>query len=83
MFFWSLAGFALAAIERTRGLYFKGLAMFTTRQIASKVNTAVVSLSVGCMMLVFSLTVFSSGVVLARARTSQYGSETPWRPETV
>ena len=41
LFFWSLAGFALAAIERTRGIYFKGLAKFTTRQIASKVNTAV------------------------------------------
>lgn len=67
LFFWSLAGFALAAIERTRGIYFKGLAMFTTRQIASKVNTAFVSLSVVCIMLFFSLTVFSTGMGLARA----------------
>ena len=67
LFFWSLAGFALAAIERTRGIYFKGLAMFTTRQIASKVNTAFVSLSVVCITLFFSLTVFSTGMGLARA----------------
>ena len=67
LFFWSLAGFALVAIERTRGIYFKGLAMFTTRQIASKVNTAFVSLSVVCIMLFFSLTVFSTGMGLARA----------------
>lgn len=67
LFFWSLAGFALAVIERTRGIYFKGLAMFTMRQIASKVNTAFVSLSVVCVMLFFSLTVFSTGMGLARA----------------
>ena len=67
LFFWSLAGFALAVIERTRGVYFKGLAMFTMRQIASKVNTAFVSLSVVCIMLFFSLTVFSTGMGLARA----------------
>ena len=41
--------------------------MFTTRQIASKVNTAFVSLSVVCIMLFFSLTVFSTGMGLARA----------------
>ena len=67
LFFWSLAGFALAVIERTRGVYFKGLAMFTMRQIASKVNTAFVSLSVVCIMLFFSLAVFSTGMGLARA----------------
>ena len=67
LLFWSLAGFALAVIERTRGIYFKGLAMFTMRQIASKVNTAFVSLSVVCIMLFFSLTVFSTGMGLARA----------------
>ncbi len=67
LLFWSLAGFAIAVIERTRGVYFKGLMMFTMRQIASKVNTAFVSLSVVCVMLFFSLTVFSTGMGLARA----------------
>ena len=66
LFFWSLAGFALALLERTRGIYFKGLAMFTMRQIASKVNIAFMSLSVVCIMLFFSLTVFSTGMGLAR-----------------
>ncbi len=61
LFFWSAASFAVAVLERTRGVYFKGLAMFTTRQIASKVNTAFLSLSVVCVMLFFSLTVFSTG----------------------
>ena len=64
VFFWAVAGFVIALIERTRGVYFKGLAMFTTRQIASKVNTAFLSLSVVCVMLFLSLTVLSTGVGL-------------------
>lgn len=67
LLFWSLAGFAIAVIERTRGVYFRGLMMFTMRQVASKVNTAFVPLSVVCVMLFFSLTVFSTGMGLARA----------------
>lgn len=61
LFFWSAAGFAVAALERTPGVYFRGLAMFTTRQVASKVNTAFLSLSTVCVMLFFSLAVFSTG----------------------
>ena len=76
LFFWSLAGFALAVIERTRGVYFKGLAMFTTRQIASKVNTAFLSLSVVCVMLFFSLTVFSTGMGLTRVFTGDIEDST-------
>lgn len=69
LFFWSAAGFALIVVERTRGVYFKGLAMFTMRQIASKVNTAFLSLSVVCVMLFFSLTVFSTGTGLVSVFT--------------
>ena len=69
LFFWSAAGFALIVVERTRGVYFKGLAMFTMRQIASKVNTAFLSLSVICVMLFFSLTVFSTGAGLVSVFT--------------
>lgn len=61
LFFWSVAGFVLAVLERTRGVYFRGLAMFTMRQIASKVNTAFLSLSVVCVLLFFALTVSSVG----------------------
>lgn len=69
LFFWSMAGFVIAVVERTRGVYFRGLAMFTTRQIASKVNTAFLSLSVVCVMLFFSLTVFSTGAGLVQLFT--------------
>ncbi len=63
--FWSLAGFALALIKRLRGAYFKGLAMFTMRQIASKVNTAFLSLWAVTVLLFFALTIFSGGIGIA------------------
>ena len=65
LFFWSVSGFVLMLIQRTRGIYFKGLAMFTMRQIASRVNTAFVSLWVVCVLLFLSITIFSTGMGMA------------------
>lgn len=64
LFFWSLAGFAVAVLTRLRGVYLRKLSLFTVRQIASKVNTAFLSLWAVCVLLFFSITVFSSGMGL-------------------
>lgn len=64
LFFWSLAGFAIAVLTRLRGIYLRKLNLFTVRQIASKVNTAFLSLWAVCVLLFFSITVFSSGMGL-------------------
>lgn len=69
LLFWSLAGFVIAVIQRTRGVYFKGLAMFTVRQISSKVNSAFMSLWAVCILLFFSITVFSVGMGLVNVFT--------------
>ena len=62
--FWSASGFFILLIQRLRGVYFKGLAMFTMRQIATKVNTAFVSLWAVSVLLFFSIVVFSTGFSL-------------------
>jgi len=62
MFFWSLAGFVIGIITKLKGVYFRGLRVFTVRQIASKVNTAFLSLWAVCVLLFFSITVFSTGM---------------------
>lgn len=62
LFFWSLAGFVVAVVTRLRGAYLKGLRIFTVRQIASKINTAFLSLWAVCVLLFFSITVFSTGM---------------------
>ncbi|WP_304424708.1 ABC transporter permease [uncultured Adlercreutzia sp.] len=62
LFFWSLAGFVVAVVTRLRNVYLRGLRMFTVRQIASKINTAFLSLWAVCVLLFFSITVFSTGM---------------------
>ncbi|MBR2834212.1 MAG: ABC transporter permease [Coriobacteriales bacterium] len=64
LFFWSVAGFVIFALTHAKGVYLKGIRMFTVRQIASKVNTAFVSMSVVCVMLFFALTTASVGMGL-------------------
>lgn len=65
VFFWSVAGGVIALVQRTRGIYFKGLAMFSMRQIASKINTAFISLWAVCVLLFFGIAVFATGMGVA------------------
>lgn len=74
--FWSASGFFILLIQRLRGVYFKGLAMFTMRQIATKVNTAFVSLWAVTVLLFFSIVVFSTGFSLATVFSDQLEENT-------
>lgn len=74
--FWSASGFFILLIQRLRGVYFKGLAMFTMRQIATKVNTAFVSLWAVSVLLFFSIVVFSTGFSLASVLPDQLEENT-------
>ena len=74
--FWSASGFFILLIQRLRGVYFKGLAMFTMRQIATKVNTAFVSLWAVSILLFFSIVVFSTGFSLASVLSDQLEENT-------
>ena len=62
LFFWSAAGFVVAALQHARGLYLRGITMFTVRQISSKIGTAFASIAVVCVMLFFALTTTSAGM---------------------
>lgn len=64
LFFFSLAGFVVAVLTKARGFYLRGLRPFTTRQIASKVNTSFASMWVVCVLLFFAITTFSTGMAL-------------------
>lgn len=76
--FWSLAGFVIALITRAKGIYLRGLVPFTVRQIASRVNTAFVSLWAICVMLFFSITVFSVGMGLVDTFTRGIEEANPY-----
>lgn len=66
LFFWSVAGFVIAILTKAKGLYFKGIRMFTVRQISSKINTAFASIAVVSIMLFFALTITSTGMGLVQ-----------------
>ena len=78
LLFWSLAGFLIAVVTRANGFYLRGLRMFTVRQFASKVNTAFASLWAVCVLLFFSITVFSCGMGMVSAFTDQVKESTPF-----
>ncbi|MBQ9954087.1 MAG: ABC transporter permease [Eggerthellaceae bacterium] len=78
MLFGSLAGFAVNALARADGAYLKGLRPFTANQIASKVNTAFLSMWAVCMMLFFSITVFSVGMGVCDILTDDVEGAAPY-----
>ena len=64
LFFWSVAGFSISLFTRAKGVYLKAIRMFTVRQIASKINTAFLSMGLVCVLLFFALTTASVGMGL-------------------
>ena len=69
LFFWGVAGFAVALLQRFPRVYFRGLSCFTTRQLSSKINTAFASMGVVSIMLFFALTISSVGMGLVELFT--------------
>lgn len=78
LFFFSLAGFILYIVKRTKGIYFKGLNIFTVKQINSKVNTNFISVSVICLMLFITIGVLSTGFSFKSAIESGLEGATPF-----
>ena len=78
LFFFSLAGFILYVVKRTKRIYFKNLNIFTIKQINSKVNTNFISMSVICLMLFITIVVLSTGFSFKNALESGLQGATPF-----
>lgn len=64
MFFYSVAGMILKVISRCHNYYYKNLNTFIFKQISSKINTMVISISVICIMLFLTLCLLSSSLTM-------------------
>ena len=64
MFFYSIAGMILKILSKCHNLYYKNLNTFVFKQINSKINTMVVSISIICIMLFFTLCLLSSAFTI-------------------
>ena len=60
LIFWSVSGMLLRIVMSRRNLYFRSLNAFTFRQISSKINTMVFSMTVICLMLFVTICTLSA-----------------------
>ncbi len=58
--FWSVSGLLLRVVMSMKNSYYRGLNSFTFRQISSKVNTTVFSMTVICLMLFVTICTLTS-----------------------
>ena len=75
--FWSLSGFILQIIQTMKNVYLKDTNMFVLRQINSKINTMVASMSVICIMLFLTITILSSSLALRQTMERELLEMTP------
>lgn len=60
--FWSLSGLLLKIFMSLKKTYFRGLNSFTLRQVSSKINTTVISMTLISLMLFVTICVLSSAL---------------------
>lgn len=69
LIFWSLSGLILKMVMSIKSLYYKKLNSFTLRQISSKINTTIFSMSIICIMLFITICVLSSALSVKNSMT--------------
>lgn len=63
--FWGLSGMLIKLLQSLRGVYWRGLNMFTVRQLAAKVDTVCFSMGVIAMLLFLAITSVTCGMSIA------------------
>ncbi len=75
--FWSLSGLILKAVMSMKNLYVKGLNTFTFRQLSSKINTTVFSMTIISLMLFVTICILSSSLSLKNSMTANLDELAP------
>ena len=78
LFFFSLSGFLLFFIKRSRKFYFHNLNMFVLKQINAKINTNFISMGIICLMLLLSIGALATGLNLNEAFSNDLTLRTPY-----
>lgn len=77
LIFWSLSGLLLKLVMSLKKVYYKGLNSFTLRQISSKINTTVFSMTIICLMLFITICVLSSALSIKNSMTANLDELAP------
>ena len=78
LFFMSLAGFLLRFVQSSQSLYYRKLNMFVLRQVNASINSNFLSMSVVCIMLLFSIGALATGTNLNRTLNNTILLATPY-----
>lgn len=76
--FFSLAGFGVNIIKKSKSIYFKDLNIFIVKQLNSKINTNFISMSVICLMLFITIVMLSTGLSFKNALEKSLEETTPF-----
>ncbi|SET03784.1 ABC transporter permease [[Clostridium] polysaccharolyticum] len=75
--FWSLSGFFLMVLQKSRKIYYRGLNAFILRQIHNKINTMVLAMTIICLLLFVSICAISSGISLRESINQEIRDAAP------
>lgn len=78
LFFMSLSGFLLKFVQSSKKLYYRKLNIFVLRQINASINSNFISMSIVCIMLLFSIGALSTGTNLNRTINQSIQATTPY-----
>lgn len=76
-FFFGLSGLLLKLLQTMRNVYWRGLNMFTVRQLAAKINTVSMSMAIIAMILFFAITSVTCGMSIVSAMNASLLRCTP------
>ena len=76
-FFFGLSGLLLKLLQTMRNVYWRGLNMFTVRQLAAKINTISMSMAIIAMILFFAITSVTCGMSIVSATNASLLRCTP------
>lgn len=87
--FWSLSGILLRLVQKDKSVYYRDLNSFVLRQMNSKINTTVFSMTVISILLFLTICILSSGLSIKDSMTKnlktivpmEFQAEKPYHPK--
>ncbi|MCQ4635922.1 ABC transporter permease [Anaerovorax odorimutans] len=77
-FFWALSGILMGIVKKNKKSYYSGINLFSAAQIASKLKTTNLSLSIICVLLFLSVSSMTVGLGMGKSTSQDLEKLTPY-----
>ena len=78
LFFFSLSGFLLKFVQSRKSFYYRNLNMFVMRQLNSRINSAFVSMTIICIMLLLTIGALCTGLSFGQVLAGDVEKTSPY-----